>query len=78
MLDILGRPLAVVLEDLKAQNRSYQIHRTSPTRSAFPLLEDQLYVVRSVVDENEIWQLTVAAKMGQEKASDNKICTDGE
>lgn len=66
MIDTIGRPLTVVSVELSKQNKNYLIDYTYPPRRTFRLLEDNMYVLRQRVDEDETIHLVVGPKMGKE------------
>jgi len=66
-LDIIAQCLSVVKEQLDEVNAQYLISITSPTRNLSKLDEDNLYVIRQQLDDDGVYHLIAAAKMGKEK-----------
>lgn len=66
MLDTIARPLTVVIAELTKQNKNYLVDYTYPPRRTFRLLEDNMYVIRQYVAEDETIHLVVSPKMGKE------------
>lgn len=65
-MDAVGRPLAAVAAELAARRIPYTVAVTRPDRKSFPLLEDDLYVVRQTTDAEGVAVLLAAARMGRE------------
>lgn len=65
-MDAVAKGLPAVITELEAQGMRYTITVTSPSRKTFRLEEEQLYVVRQLVDDDGVCNIVVAAKMGKE------------
>ena len=65
-MDMVAQPLQSILPELEARQISYTLSMTRPGRQTFPLLDDCLYVVRQTLDDNGIYHIVIAAKMGKE------------
>lgn len=68
-MDMVAKPLSAVLAELDSFQTPYRTVMTVPSRRTFPLVEDQLYVIRQQLMDDGVWQLTVAAKMGKERSA---------
>jgi hypothetical protein len=64
-MDAVAKGLPAVITELEAQGMRYTVTVTFPSRKTFRL-EEQLYVVRQLVDDDGVCNIVVAAKMGKE------------
>ena len=65
-VDAVGKPLTAVMAELAEQNQNYVVDYTYPPRRTFPLMEDDLYVLRQHADDAGILHLIAGEKMGKE------------
>lgn len=66
-MDTVAQSLAVVSKQLDKDNIKYMVSMTRPTRDIATLDKEHLYVIRQQIDADGVYQLIVAASMGQEK-----------
>lgn len=70
---LTARPLGDAVQQLLQQHKCYTLLRTRPAVKKCKLDEDELYVVRQRVIEENLYELTIAAKMGKEVSVDNGL-----
>ena len=63
----MAQCLSTVKEQFDGMNIQYSISIASPTRNLSSLDEDNLYVIRQQLDDEGVYHLIAAAKMGKEK-----------
>ena len=66
MLDLVGLPLTVAEEKLKAAGVSYEVKTTRPTKKFFFVDMFALYVIKQRTDAAGVLQLIVAGKQRKE------------
>lgn len=72
-MDTVAQSLAVVSKQFDEENIKYITSMTRPTRNSSNLDKDCLYVIRQRIDADGIYQLIVAASMGQEKSETHGV-----
>ena len=66
-MDTVAQSLAAVSKKLDEESIRYTVSMTRPTRDTSNLDKDCLYIIRQQIDADGVYQLIVAASMGQEK-----------
>ncbi|HWR43132.1 hypothetical protein [Sporomusa sp.] len=64
-MDTVAQPLSKVICKLEQANIKYAVTVTQPSRKTFQM-QDDLFVIRQQLDDDGIYNLIVAAKMGKE------------
>lgn len=73
MLSLTAMFLDDAVQQLLQQQKCYTLLRTRPAVKKCNLAETELYVVRQRVLEGDLYELTIAAKMGKEVSIDNGL-----
>jgi len=66
-VDTIAQCLSVVSKQLDKDNIKYVVSMTRPTRNDSNLDKNCIYIIRQQIDTDGVYQLIVAASMGQEK-----------
>ena len=66
MPDVIGMPWDFAKCLLYKSNIRYNAVKTYPTKDFFPLEEDGYYVIRQKCLKDDIWEITLAARLLKE------------
>ena len=65
-IDVVGKQLAVIIQELSIKKQKYIVDYTYPSRRTFLLDEDTIYVLRQHIDDEGTLHLIAGAKMAKE------------
>lgn len=65
-IDVVGKQLAVIIQELSIKKQKYIVDYTYPSRRTFLLDEDTMYVLRQHIDDEGTLHLIAGAKMAKE------------
>lgn len=65
-MEYLGLPSVEAIERLNSRNIKFKMNYTVPMRGYFKVDDSKLYIVRVKVLDNNVLELTAAAKMRKE------------
>lgn len=65
-MEYLGLPAVEAIERLNSRNIKFKMNYTVPMRSYFKVDDSKLYIVRVKVLDDNVLELTAAAKMRKE------------
>ncbi len=65
-IDVVGKQLAVIIQELSSKKQKYIVDYTYPSRRTFLLDEDTMYVLRQHIDDEGTLHLIAGAKMAKE------------